>query len=369
MTIDSRFGRGMLGFLPAVVFATTVQFSFAQSGDAATGREMLSVRGCTSCHPVTGSGGGSAPDLGLVAGNNVSPAELAATMWNHGPKMWKLMDESNLTIPALSEFEIVNLFAYFYSLRYVDPPGDSQRGEEVFERNKCSHCHNRTPSETKKGAGPPVSSWVGMVNRVDWVQQMWNHGAGMAKKIELRGMEWPEFTLGEMVDWSAGEQLFEERSCAECHTVGESVSGKVDLLEAARYEPRLSGLAVEMWNHRPRMEAEARRRGLTLQNFESTEMEDVVAYLFKKGYFEASGDKGRGAQLVQDKGCTSCHGQADSEAVELSGFEEGYSAVRLAWAVWIHGPGMKDMIDYRGKDWPTMTPPDVANLVALLNNN
>jgi len=380
-----------VGVAALALVALTGQLLNAQAGDAASGKEMLRLRGCTSCHPVAGQGSGSAPDLGQVAASNVSTAELAATMWNHGPKMWRAMDEQQKPIPMLTEFDIANLYAYLYSLRYFDPPGDAARGKKAFEDNRCDHCHFRGTVSAGQGAGPRVAAWVTMANRVDWVQQMWNHGAKMGEQLAARNLDWPEFTLQEMVDlltyleklpelqlanpglrmgdWRTGKDLFGERHCSQRHTLGEGEEGKIDLLEAARFEPRLSGLAVAKWNHRPKMEAEARKRGFELDNFETTEMEDLVAYLFKKGYFEQRGDARRGAVLIEEKGCGTCHGQEDSEAPALEGSGDGYSAVRFASTVWVHGPGMKDMMDYRNKDWPAMSAQDVADLVAYLREN
>ncbi len=95
----------------------------------------------------------------------------------------------------------------------------------------------------------------------------------------------------------------------------------------------------------------------------------MVAFLFKKGYFEQRGDARRGAALIEEKGCGTCHGQADSETPTLEGSEDGYSAVRFASVAWVYGPGMKEMIDYRNRDWPTMSARDVADRVAYLSEN
>ena len=70
-----------------------------------------------------------------------------------------------------------------------------------------------------------------------------------------------------------------------CHTVGEPVAGKVDLLSAARGERRITGVAVEMWNHRPRMVAAAPGQRLEMRPFEGDQMADLLAYPFEKAIF------------------------------------------------------------------------------------
>ena len=83
------FDVAIMLFMAALLFAV---FPLgAQQGDAQRGKEMLQSRRCTQCHPIAGAGGGSAPDLGRRAPGEISPASLAADMWNHGPRMWKNM--------------------------------------------------------------------------------------------------------------------------------------------------------------------------------------------------------------------------------------------------------------------------------------
>lgn len=371
-------------------FLLTSQTLRAQSGDATYGKEMLEVRQCTTCHAINGQGGGSAPDLGRPTPKDVSPAAVAASLWNHGPKMWQLMDERHIPIPSLSWVDGANFYAYLYSVRYFDPPGDSGRGEKVFNTKNCGSCHalqaNPDPN-VPAPAAPPVSTWLTIADPVMWMQQMWNHSAGMAEKVEEAGTKWPEFSLQEMSDLlaylenlpelglinpgmaigdsSAGRYLFQDQ-CSQCHSLG-TEEGKIDLMAAARAEPRLSGLAVKMWNHRPEMAKAAAEKGVELAAFEDNDMSDLLAYLFERGYFPVRGDAERGQAVYEGKGCASCHATGEAGAQQIKGTGAPFTAARLVFSVWRHGPDMKAQMNYRDQKWPTLSEQEVADLIEYLN--
>ena len=194
-----------------------------------------------------------------------------------------------------------------------------------------------------------------------WSQSMWNHGDAM-ESAGAGTAGWPTLDLQQMVDliafietqpahsgqlpylrlgdWLSGQRDFVNLKCAECHTLGEDAPGKVDLLEAARRQPLLSGLAVDMWNHRPAMAEAAAAKGLELPTFEADQMADIASYLFRSGYFQVAGEVARGKSVYTEKGCASCHDTGEANAPRLGGWEGEYSAIRFASTVWMHGPSM-----------------------------
>ncbi|MEZ5364844.1 MAG: c-type cytochrome [Bryobacterales bacterium] len=362
--------------------------AFGQAGDAVYGRDMLRARRCTICHPV-GAKGGSAPDLGKPREGAFSPDALAATMWNHAPKMWAAMEERQMPLAGLTQSDIANLYAHFYALRYFDPKGDAKDGKKVFEAKGCTACHAVDAEEAgakNLSGAPTIDKWATMLDPVLWVESMWNHGANMSAQFAAKGVEWPQFSLQEMVDllayvesqpahagnlpylrlgdWQAGEQAFADLGCSTCHSLGATEAGKVDLLAEAQRQPLLSGLAVDMWNHRPQMEAQAKSKGVELKPFEADQMANVTAYLFRRGYFQEQGDAKRGAEVYATKECASCHDKGEAGAPKLNAL----TAVDLASAIWTHGPNMKAQMDYLEKDWPELSAADVANLVAYVQS-
>ncbi len=363
--------------------------AFGQAGDAEYGKDMLRARRCTVCHPVAGEGGGSAPDLGKAREGEFSPDALAAAMWNHAPRMWVAMEERQMPLTGLTTSDIANLYAHFYALRYFDPDGDPGNGENVFSTKGCAECHAVDDQQARERAVeniPPIESWSTMLDPVLWVESMWNHGAAMGSQFDSKGVGWPQFTLQEMVDllayveslpphagnlpylrlgdWMEGAHAFGELGCSGCHTLGRSADDKIDLLDAARRQPLLSGLAVDMWNHRPQMEAQAKTKGIELEPFAADQMANVAAYLFRRGYFQEQGEASRGRAAYQAKGCASCHDAGEAGAQPI----ESLSAMDLGAAVWNHGPNMKAQMDYLEKEWPELSARDVADLVAYVES-
>lgn len=380
--------RRALGYA-VVVLCLSAGPLFAEFGDAQKGAEVLRRRQCTACHSVQGTGGGSAPDLGRRSPRGFAPATLAAMMWNHGPAMWRSMAERNLPVPELTTTEINDLYAYFYSLRYFDPPGDAGRGKDVFVSKSCSSCHTLSAAEPRK-KGAAVTDWPALADPVLWTQHMWNHGSRMAAEMEQAGMAWPSFTVQQMVDLlvyvqnlpglpgrmstlrfgdpGAGEAVLREKGCDGCHTVGATAPGKIDLSGAARRVRTLTGLAVQMWNHRPLMAARAGRQQVELKPFEEDEMGQLLGYLYEKGYFEQRGNLRRGQRAFKAKGCASCHDSGTSDAPSLRGRDKGISVPAIASAIWRHGPTMLAAMERQGTRWPTMTDRDVVDLIEYLNS-
>jgi cytochrome c2 len=359
----------------------------AQIGDSTRGAQLVRENHCTLCHSIEGAGGSAAPDFARPSTRGYSANTMAALLWNHGPAMWSAMRRQNIAIPPLGEREMRDIYAYFYALRYFDPPGDAARGKDVFTAKRCYRCH--ALASDAGGIGPAVTQWRALADPVLWLQQMWNHAGEMARQMEREGIRWPRFTAREMVDLivyagnvpgprllaptlrlgdpASGARLFDAKRCSQCHTLGGDEPNKVDLLETAQQERRLTGLAVEMWNHRPLMETAARNRGLELATFEGDEMADLLAYLFEHGYFSVRGDPQRGEDLFREKSCVSCHGPSGSGAPDLRAIDATFTATRFSAAVWGHGPAMHDQLQQKGIRWPALTDRDVADLLAFLN--
>lgn len=380
--VTNQVQRSLSYGLVAVFLSLTAPVT-AQMGDASAGKAMLWQRRCTVCHPINGVGSGEAPDLGRRAREGYTEALLAASMWNHAPRMWEEMARRLLPVPQLSQVEIANLYAYFHSLRYFDPTGDTARGKTVFDSKKCSQCHAMTSGG--EGIAPPISQLLTSSDPVLWVQRMWNHAGEMAAIMEQQGIAWPRFTLQEMADlltffestpqlggfddltvglyqgdWSIGQDLFVGHSCSQCHTLEDPVQGKIDLARTVQERPSLSALAVEMWNHRPLMEQAASERGITLKPFEGHQMADLIAYLLRGGYFQVQGESERGQEVFTVHGCGSCHGAEELRRAR-------FTAIQFAAAVWKHGPSPKTRMGFLGLKWPTVTERDVEDLAAFLS--
>src|SRR5580658_8966631 len=127
----------------------------AVSADSARGAQVFELQGCSQCHALNGVGPKVGPDLGLIADRGFTPAALAATMWNHAPGMWVETKLRSVTRPAIDEQQAADLFAFFYSLRFFEQPGDAGRGKSLFNSKKCPACHGiDEPLNTEKTVKP-----------------------------------------------------------------------------------------------------------------------------------------------------------------------------------------------------------------------
>lgn len=351
-------------------------------GDPKAGMQLFFDKGCARCHSVLGEGGRSAPDLARAPSGHLSSAELLAAMWNHAPNMWDEMRIEGVAPPKFAEPEMASLFAFLYSVRSLDEPGDAERGRALLSQKHCLDCHHL--GKTGAGSGPDLLKWAGYPNPVSWMQAMWNHAPAMQSVMAARGVQWPVFAGNDMSDLiaymrrvapgaskpayirpanaEAGGKLFREKGCANCHAGGTAGVRGPDL--HSRALPRTLGqFAAAMWNHAPAMRASMQAQKIPRPSFSNKEMADLLAYLFAERFFEASGNAGRGAKLFASKACDECH-RGGGIAPDLSHLS--VSPVHMATALWNHGPVMFQSMQQKQIAWPRFQPGEINDLIEYL---
>jgi mono/diheme cytochrome c family protein len=210
--------------------------------------------------------------------------------------MWSTMRERSIALPDLDDQAAADLFAYFYSVRFFEKPGDAGRGKAAFASKGCSSCHGILHS--KLPAAKPVAQWELTSDPIALASAMWNHSTAMAGDFAESRLKWPQLTSQDLTDLviylqgqsqtrgvsgrieitagDEGESLFRSKGCEGCHTertaLTERLKGKT-----------LSDIAAAMWNHRPRMAAAA-------PQLTGAEMREIASYLWAAGFFRDSGD-------------------------------------------------------------------------------
>jgi cytochrome c2 len=360
-------------------------------GSSTRGAELFQTKNCVACHSYGTIGGKTAPNLAQSNENVRTPIQLASVLWNHAPRMWQAQ-RTRLIKPLLDSAETADLFAYFYSLFYSKAPGDAVRGAHVFEEKGCAGCHQTTPSSKNSGLsrhlGPPISTWTKVDDPMTWAERMWNHSAKVDREMAGTGSQWPQFSAQEMMDLltylralpesrsqaavfqpgdpELGHVTFERR-CESCHTFGKDVRGdKIDLLQRPRPEG-LTAYVAMMWNHAPLMHA---RAGSDFPILGPGDMNNLVAYLFSKRYFDETGNVERGARLFESKSCAGCHVQRRKQtgAPDLTLGTERYSPITISAAVWRHGPSMFETVQRERLSWPELQPGEMLDLISYLNS-
>jgi cytochrome c peroxidase len=150
---------------------SSVRWSSFLVGDPHVGALLFfEKKGCVGCHPVNGMGGKSAPDLGFSRSPQSGISQIVSAMWNHAPTMLESMRAKGVRYPDLDHEDVANLFAFLYTARYVDEPGDETRGERLFATKGCARCHPRPATEA--AIGPDLSTVKGVDTPIVWAQTM-----------------------------------------------------------------------------------------------------------------------------------------------------------------------------------------------------
>src|SRR4051794_20154735 len=187
----------MIRQIPILLASAIGAHAAVVAADSTRGAALFESLACVQCHSLNGKGGHVGPDLGRVADRNFTPASLAATMWNHAPTMWASMRERGIRTGDLDEQAAADLFAYFYSARFFEKPGDAGRGKQVLERG-CGRCHALN-APVQAGA-TPVSQWQSVNTPFTLAEAMWNHLPRMQAVAGARRMSLPQLSAQDLVD-------------------------------------------------------------------------------------------------------------------------------------------------------------------------
>ncbi len=359
-------------------------------GDAKEGWRVFFSKNCIKCHAIWEEGGKDAPDLSRMPMVSITGGELVASMWNHAPEMFEKIRDKGIFPENIDRTEMADLIAFLFFIRYMDQPGDPQKGEEILTTKGCTTCH--ALKGEGGGVGADLGRWGMYINPILWTQMMWNHSPQMKEEMEKRGLSWTEFRENEMTDLIAyirsaspkrakvylspgdpqtGKTLFSEKGCTGCHSVtGEKNKLGPDLGKREEFPKTLVQVAGLMWNHSPQMWEKIKGKGIKHLSLSAQEMTDLIAYLFSVRYFDEPGDKQKGKKVFVEKQCILCHDMGRGrrpERISLERYKGHISPILMAQVMWNHGPEMVGQMKVKKLTWQGITGKEMVDLMEYLN--
>lgn len=357
----------------AALIGTAALLTGTEPADSQRGERLFETQSCLQCHRIQGKGGTAGPDLGRQIDRGFTPSLLVSSIWNHAPVMWKAIRENAIRPPDIDEQGAVDLFAYFYSVRFFENPGDAGRGKQLFAAKLCTECHGITRSNAS--GAPPVILWKSIGDPVALADAMWIHGDKMRRAYAERNLGWPDMTGQNLTDilvyvrnqpetrglqsrfdtasMMDGKELFATKGCIACHVGSKDLN---NLLSGKT----LTGIAAAMWSHSPKM-------ALAPISLGPGEMRAIVIYLWNQQLLNTNGNAGRGKKVFLAKNCAACHNDPSSGAPPLAAKKGLVSAVSMVSVLWRHGPAMLEQMQSKGMRWPQFAGQEMPDLIAYLN--
>lgn len=359
---------------------------FGPTQDPLAGSRLFGAKGCARCHAVKGVGGRIGPDLGRIDRPR-SFFDLAASMWNHAPRMADRMRQLGIARPTLEAGESGDLAAFLFTIDYFERPGDPQVGRRLFRDKRCIVCHQA--GGVGGVLGPNLDSVSAQATPISLAAAMWNHGPQMSEVMRARGIARPTFKAGELRDLMAyigaatprdeplhvlpgnpedGRRLFAEKRCVNCHGSGARGGTGPDLTDRRLHGSALD-FAAAMWNKAPTMTAAMKTQGIPVVQLQAAEMADILAYLYALRYVGPGGDPRRGVKVAADKGCLGCHAlgaERGKTASDLTRAKNLESPGSILGALWNHA--FLDAPPDARTRWAAMSGEEMADLMAYLQS-
>jgi mono/diheme cytochrome c family protein len=113
-----------------------------------------------------------------------------------------------------------------------------------------------------------------------------------------------------------------------------------------------------------------KERGIQVPRLTGQEMADIVAYLYVLRYFDQPAiGRLQGEQLVQSKGCLSCHsirGKGGKVSADFATSKYVSTPAGLVAGMWNHSRYMEAHAQKREISWPLLTGQELAEISAYL---
>jgi len=170
-------------------------------------------------------------------------------------------------------------------------------------------------------------------------------------------------------DLVLGRKVFEAKHCNQCHSIFERERKIGPKLQSSRFYGSFLDIFSTLWNHAPAMAVHMRREVLERPTFSTTELNELISFLYMLPYLGQPGDPRQGMTLLETKTCFKCHslgnkGKKDGPPLDpLSVYQ---SPVVLLQRMWNHGPEMIARMSTTGTSIPAFSGNEMTDIFAAL---
>jgi cytochrome c2 len=173
-------------------------------------------------------------------------------------------------------------------------------------------------------------------------------------------------------DLIQGRKVFEEKHCSQCHSIFERERKIGPKLGSDRVYGSFLDIFSTLWNHAPAMAVFMRKEVLDRPQFSTSELNELISFLYMLPYLGESGNPRKGEALLRDKACFQCHSlgrQGRRDGVSLDALGVYQSQVVLLQRMWNHGPEMIGQMESTGTAIPTFSGNDMTDIFAALTES
>ncbi len=286
----------------------------------------------------------------------------------------------------------VGMLVFLLRSGYAQPPtftGSPVEGRRIFVLKGCVRCHSVWGEGGK--IGPDLARTTGR-NFYEMAGLMWNHSPQMLTKMRETGTPVPTLSSDEMGhllaylsfltyfdepgDFARGEELFTQKGCILCHSVGGKGGNVGPSLDKFAGKMSPVYLAQAIWNHGPAMTEKMKEKGIYRPTYEKGEMADLLAFIrgsalsdVRERTFAPPGNADSGKALFTSKGCIRCHsiyGSGGTVGPDLGKIGLSRSVTEVAGLMWNHAVKMWGKMKELGIPIPRFEENEMADIFAYL---
>jgi len=166
-----------------------------------------------------------------------------------------------------------------------------------------------------------------------------------------------------------GRKIFEAKNCSQCHSIFERERKIGPKLQSSRFYGSFLDIFSTLWNHAPAMAVHMRKEVLERPQFSTTELNQLVSFLYMLPYLGQPGDPRRGESVLKEKACFTCHslgGRGKKGGIKLDSLGAFQSQVVLLQRMWNHGPMMLSQMAATRTPIPVFSGNDITDIFAAL---